>query len=521
MTTSWVEILRNASLGAFQGPNGDYPSVLEAIDGLTAIKAAWKPSPDRHSIWQIVDHLTKSKEWERRVIIGERPPSPTWDDPTGDEDAWRATIERLRTAQTQLLAAIDHLVEEDLWKRPPTKRGWPVVNFILNKAAHDAYHAGQIRHLRALLGTLNDEMVTRLVKQGAIPAGRIEAAFHTVAREHFLPGVPLESVYSGEAVITRRDHDGGPISSSSMPEIMAIMLRQLDVQAGHRVLEIGAGTGYNAAVLASMTGSDGSVTTIDIDEVIVREARERLDAAGFGAVRTITGDGWLGAEEHGPYDRIEATVGVPDLSPAWAAQLKGDGRIVVPLWLTRGYQLSVAFRKDAGRLRSVALTFCGFMRLRGPHAGPETFLNLKDWCIPLDEPDPVREEALKELLELEPRSEPAPIGPRGWPTRLLLEEPDAIQLWREGKVLKNAWGVLVLSPSPGLAFITSRTWDHQLYSFGNDAARELLCDRVAKLRGIELRDLTIDALPSVAPSPPDAMVLRRPNFQFVIRERNL
>jgi protein-L-isoaspartate(D-aspartate) O-methyltransferase (PCMT) len=96
--------------------------------------------------------------------------------------------------------------------------------------------------------------------------------------------VPLETIYSGEAVITRRASDGIPISSSSMPEIMASMLQQLDVQPSHRVLEIGAGTGYNAALLAVLTGSDGEVTTIDIDEAIVREARERLNVAGHPGI---------------------------------------------------------------------------------------------------------------------------------------------------------------------------------------------------------------------------------------------
>lgn len=257
---------------------------------------------------------------------------------------------------------------------------------ILNKAAHDAYHAGQVRYLRALLGALNDEMVTRLVKQRAIPAGPIEAAFRAVARDHFLPSVPLETIYSGEAVITRRASDGNPISSSSMPEIMASMLQQLDVQTGHRVLEVGAGTGYNAALLSALTGSDGEVTTIDIDEAIVREARERLDVAGHPAVRTVTGDGWLGAPEHAPYDRIEVTVGVSDLSPSWRAQLKDGGRLVVPLWLARSKQFAVGFQKDGDRLRSVAVTDCGFMRLRGPHAGPETYVTVHGRTIGLDEP---------------------------------------------------------------------------------------------------------------------------------------
>lgn len=519
MATPWIDIFRKASLGAFQGPNGDYPPVLEALDGLTAVQASWKPLPDRHSIWQIVDHLTKRKEWERRVILGERLPAPAWEDPSGDDTAWRAAIEQLRTAQAQLLEAIEGLTEDDLRKLPPTRTGWAVVNLILNKVAHDAYHAGQIRYLRALQLGLNDDMVTRLVKQGAIPAGHIEAAFRTVDRKHFVPGVPLENVYSGEAVITRRRPDGVPISSSSMPEIMAIMLRQLDVQLGHRVLEIGAGTGYNAAVLSALAGPDGQVTTIDIDDAITMEARQRLDVAGHPHVRTVTGDGWLGVPDHEPYDRIEVTVGVSDLSPAWLAQLKDGGRLVVPLWLVRGKQFAVGFEKDGQRLRTVAVSDCGFMRLRGPHAGTETFVNPHGWTIPLDEPDPTRVAILETLLALEPRTESAPAGPWGWPTRLLLEEPRAIALSRDNDSRKLAWGILDLSDEPSLVFVTARTWDYKLYTFGSDAARRPLLDWVAAARPLYVRDLSIEALPSTLVSSNGGLVVRRPNFQFVVNEK--
>lgn len=105
MTTPWVEILHNQSVGAFEGPNGDYPSVLDALEGLTAAQAVWKPSPGRHSIWQIIDHLVKSKEWERQMIEGRRLASPPWGDPSGDDKAWQATVQRLRDTQTQLLQA--------------------------------------------------------------------------------------------------------------------------------------------------------------------------------------------------------------------------------------------------------------------------------------------------------------------------------------------------------------------------------------------------------------------------------
>ena len=100
---------------------------------------------------------------------------------------------------------------------------------------------------------LRDALVRTLRESGALTDARVEAAFRSVPRHLFLPGVEIERVYRDEAIPTKLA-DGIPISSSSQPAIMAIMLEQLDVQPGHNVLEIGAGTGYNAALLAYLAG---------------------------------------------------------------------------------------------------------------------------------------------------------------------------------------------------------------------------------------------------------------------------
>src|SRR6185503_18791702 len=103
----------------------------------------------------------------------------------------------------------------------------------------------------------------------------------------------LAEVYRDRAIGTKR-LDGQYVSSSSQPEIMAIMLEMLDLQPGHRVLEIGAGTGFNAALLAHLVGESGEVVAIDVDDDIVEAARARLAAAGYERVRVILGDGALG-----------------------------------------------------------------------------------------------------------------------------------------------------------------------------------------------------------------------------------
>ena len=114
--------------------------------------------------------------------------------------------------------------------------------------------------------------------QSARPRSRRPSAH--VPRHLFLPGVPLDQAYADEPVYTKTDDGGASISAASQPWIVAMMLEQLDAQPGHRVLEVGAGTGYNAALLAAIVGDTGQVTTIDVDEDLVDGARKHLAAAG-------------------------------------------------------------------------------------------------------------------------------------------------------------------------------------------------------------------------------------------------
>src|ERR1700722_3879851 len=196
----------------------------------------------------------------------------------------------------------------------------------------------------------------------------VEAAFRQTSRHLFLPGVDIPNAYKDDAIVTVREADGRPLSSSSQPLIMAIMLEQLGVRPGDNVLEIGAGTGFNAALLAHIVGESGHVTSVDIDDEIVLSAREHLRSAGYPNVSVIAADGADGFAANAPYDRIILTVAAPDISPAWTDQLASAGRLVLPLSL-RGSQLSVAFEHAGDHLAGVSVVDCGFMPLRGSLAG--------------------------------------------------------------------------------------------------------------------------------------------------------
>src|SRR2546423_14069631 len=193
-------------------------------------------------------------------------------------------------------------------------------------------------------------MIARLKASGAIRSPAVETAFRATPRHVFVPGVGLDLVYSGNAIVTRSDPERGITSSSSEVAIMAPMLETLEVEPGSRVLEIGAGTGYNAALLHHLVGPTGDVTSVDNQPAVVDDAREHLRAAGHGDVRLLAGDGFAGVVAGAPFDRIIATASVRDIPIAWRDQLRDGGLLVVPLRFGPGAQIVATFARRGERL---------------------------------------------------------------------------------------------------------------------------------------------------------------------------
>jgi protein-L-isoaspartate(D-aspartate) O-methyltransferase len=231
-----------------------------------------------------------------------------------------------------------------------------------------------------------DRLVDELKNSGGIRTALVERAFRTVERHRFLRGfsrwdpatsrpIPvqfdsarpseeaLRVIYSDQALGTRF-RDGLPSSSTSQPSVMADMLEALELEPGMRVLEIGTGTGYNAALLAEIVGSRGSLATLDIDPGIAAEAEEALTAMGYSSVRVVARDGAEGVPEDGPFDRILATVGCPDLSFRWQEQLTEEGRIVVPLEHA-GLHPLVMLTKGGQGLEGRFFAWTAFIPIRG------------------------------------------------------------------------------------------------------------------------------------------------------------
>lgn len=234
------------------------------------------------------------------------------------------------------------------------------------------------------------------------------------AREHWLRGA-----YADTPLATRL-RDGELVSSSSQPSLMAQMLAELRVTDGDRVLEIGAGTGYNAALLAHRLGDDDLVTTVDLEPEITESARRHLAAAGYRPV-VVTGDGARGVPERAPFDRVIATCALSAIPRAWLAQCTPGARILTPI-ATGLVALTV---RDAGHAEGPFLgTPAYFVPLRGS-SGPEPRL-------PRLEGVPARareDELFRFLLAL---------------TRGHVDTREAYALWEgEGRPRRERYGITV------------------------------------------------------------------------------
>lgn len=233
-----------------------------------------------------------------------------------------------------------------------------------------------------------DRLVDELKSKGAIRTEAVERAMRAVPRHllveryfdddlrRFVDVRPedtaeLARIYSDRVLLTRRpdlktldDYKRAKMSSSSQPTIMAIMLEELRLEAGMRILEIGAGTGYNAALMAEIVGDQRLITTIDIQDDVVEQTQRLLRGAGYGGIKVMAGDGFFGWVDGAPYDRIVATVGCSDLSPHWFSQLANGGSVLVPLEQGVNEPLVHAWVDD-GRVYARFAGWAGFMPIHG------------------------------------------------------------------------------------------------------------------------------------------------------------
>jgi protein-L-isoaspartate(D-aspartate) O-methyltransferase len=251
----------------------------------------------------------------------------------------------------------------------------------------------------------HQELIDRLIARGALWSAPLIAAFRATPRHLFLdriwqhrdgrwrdldPRVPAEedlrAVYTDRALTTRVVTPGQgeapvAISSSSQPSLMAEMLEDLALAPGQRVLEVGAGTGYNAALIAHVVGT---LVSIDIDRDVLADACRHLQTLPQRRVALHHADGRAGWLPAAPYDRIQVTAASEDLEPAWLDQLVPGGLLQVPVDLAPGLAWIVQGEVHRGLFRGRLTRPAYFMPLRdeddpgrdrplssGPLPGPE------------------------------------------------------------------------------------------------------------------------------------------------------
>ncbi len=245
-------------------------------------------------------------------------------------------------------------------------------------------------------------MVEKLTAAGAVSDPVVLGAMSRVPREDFIPrfwSVPpgvkrgnpddvrewhvaddgddvLRLVYNiDRALAIRRDPrasgrtaGAGVTSTVSAPRVVGSMLELLEIEPGMSILEIGAGSGYNAALLSELVGPGGSVTSVDIDAELVAETSARMAAVGYPGVRLVAADGYFGAPGYAPFDRVIATVGCVDVARAWLDQLASGGFCLLPLQ-HGGLHPLTRIDSSPGEVTGFVVGGAGFVAIQGRQAG--------------------------------------------------------------------------------------------------------------------------------------------------------
>jgi len=244
-----------------------------------------------------------------------------------------------------------------MWYRHPLFQGCLLLLLSL-PAAHAGDDFAQARQqlIEAIEQDVEDTSLY-LDRQALDP--RVMAAMGTVPRHEFVP--PAQRPYA---------YDNRPLpigygQTISQPYIVALMSDLIKPRPGDRVLELGTGSGYQAAILAELTGE---VYSIEIVEELGRQSSERLSRLGYDNITLRTGDGYYGWEEHAPFDAIVVTAAASHVPPPLVAQLKPGGRMVIPVgsrFLTQ--QLVLVEKQTDGQLVTRQILPVKFVPLTGEH----------------------------------------------------------------------------------------------------------------------------------------------------------
>jgi len=206
-----------------------------------------------------------------------------------------------------------------------------------------------------------ERMVKDQLESKGIRNRRVLDAFRSVPRHLFVNPADEAAAYQDRPLALSSGQ------TISQPYMVALMTESLDVAPGHRALEVGTGSGYQAAILAEL---GAVVHTVERLPALSDEARRRLERAGYRDIRHRVGDGTLGWPEEPAFDRIVVTAGAPDVPIGLLTRLEEGGVLVVPIGDDRVQEL-VKFRRGDGRVSRERLCRCSFVKLIGAEGWPE------------------------------------------------------------------------------------------------------------------------------------------------------
>ena len=207
-----------------------------------------------------------------------------------------------------------------------------------------------------------EELIERLVRWGYLTKPEIIEAFRKVPRHGFVPTNLRDYAYADQPLPI------GYGQTISAPSMIAIMLDSLELKSGQKVLEIGAGSGYNAALIAEIVGQRGKVFTVERIAELAEFGRKNLKKTGYGWVQVVVGDGTCGYKKEAPWDRILVTACAPEIPRPLVEQLEVGGKIAAPVGQHYMFQTWVVVHKRSEKETSTqGRGGCSFVPLVGKH----------------------------------------------------------------------------------------------------------------------------------------------------------
>ena len=211
------------------------------------------------------------------------------------------------------------------------------------------------------------DLVKKLLSHGYIKKEKVRKAMEAVPREEFLPSQNRSYAYADQPLPI------GEGQTISAPHMVAMICEKLDLEEGMKVLEIGTGFGYNAAVISEVMEKKGHVYSIERIESLAKLAKENLERTGYADnVTVIVGDGTIGYEKEAPYDRIYGTASAPYVPEPLKEQLKVGGKLLIPVGEQSYFQdLVCVIKKSENEFKQKSLGGVAFVPMIGKYGWPE------------------------------------------------------------------------------------------------------------------------------------------------------